>query len=72
MSVGTFIKFTKVDSNYTNDDLMHGKVVSFGEAVDIPIKKGDTIVVSTVKKNQDIQDGKTYFYVDYKQVMDII
>jgi len=72
MSVGTFIKFTKMESNYTNDDLMHGKVVSVGEQVKIPIKKGQTIVVSTVKKNQDIQNGQIFYYVSENQVMDIL
>ena len=72
MTVGTFIKFTKEETNYTGDDLMHGKVVSVGEQVKIPVKKGDTIVVSTVKKNQDIQGGKTYYYVSENQVVDII
>lgn len=72
MTVGTWIKFTKVEEKYTNDDLMHGKVVSIGEKVELPLVDGQTIVVSTVKKNQDIQDGKTYFYVNESQIMDII
>jgi hypothetical protein len=72
MALGTFIKFTKVESNYTNDDLMHGKVVSVGEKVELPIVPGKTIVVSTVKRNQDIQEGITYYYVQESQVMDVI
>lgn len=72
MTVGTWIKFTKVEEKYTNDDLMHGKVVSVGEQVKIPLKKGQTIVVSTVKKNQDIQGGQTYYYVTENQVIDVI
>ena len=75
MSVGTWIKFTKIDEkgmSTTNDDLMHGKVVSVGELVKIPVKVGSKIVVSTVKKNQDLQNGQTYYYVTEGQVMDII
>lgn len=72
MTLGTWIKFTKVETNYTNDDLMHGKVVSVGEQVKIPLKENDIIVVSTVKKAQDIQNGQTYFYVGESQVIDVI
>lgn len=72
MSLGTFVKFTKVESNYTSDDLMHGKVVSIGDAVKIPIKVGSKIVVSTIKKNQDIQEGQIYYYVQENQIMDIL
>ena len=94
------IKFTKIEGAYTDDNLMHGKVVSLmvsGENIDLdarppislirmgkimigkkgksemlPIDIGSEIVVSTVKRNQDIQKGQTYYYVDEKQVMDII
>ena len=72
MTVGTWVKFTKEEATYTNDDLMHGKVVAVGEQVKIPLKKGQTIVVSTVKKNQDIQKGQTYYYVQENQVIDVI
>lgn len=72
MSLGTWVKFTKIESNYTSDDLMHGEVVSIGEQVKIPLKIKDKIVVSTVKKNQDIQDGKTFYYVNELQIMDVI
>lgn len=72
MSLGTWVKFTKIESNYTSDDLMHGEVVSVGEQVKIPLKIKNKIVVSTVKKNQDIQDGKTFYYVNESQIMDII
>lgn len=71
-TLGTWVKFTKEESNYTNDDLMHGKVVSVGEQVKIPLKKSQIIVVSTVKKNQDIQNGQTFYYVQENQIMDII
>jgi len=72
MALGTFVKFEKKESTYSNDDLMYGIVVSVGEQVKIPLKKGQTILVSTVKKIQDIQGGKTYYYVNESQVVDII
>ena len=70
-AIGTFVKFKKIEGNYTNDDLMHGEVVSFGEKVEAPLNIGDKIVISTVKKNQDIQNGQTYYYVNESQIMDI-
>jgi co-chaperonin GroES (HSP10) len=74
-TVGTWVKFTKLEEkgmSTTNADLMHGKVVSFGDKVEIPINIGDKIVVSTVKCNQDLQNGVTYYYVSELQVMDIL
>ena len=72
MAIGTYIKFKKLEGKWTNDDLMHGTVVSVGEQVKIPVKKGNTIVVSTVKKAQDLQNGETFYYVGESQVMDIL
>lgn len=75
MSVGTWIKFVKLEEkgiSTTNADLMHGKVISFGEKVEIPVHEGAKIVVSTVKNNQDLQEGQTYYYVNESQVMDIL
>lgn len=70
MALGTFVQFTKEESKYGNDDLMEGVVVSVGELVKLPIKKGDKILVSTVKKVQNIQDGKTFYYVGEAQIVD--
>ena len=72
IALGTWVAFSKLESNYTNDDLMHGKVISVGELVKLPIKEGKNIVVSTVKKVQDIEEGKTVFYVQESQIISII
>lgn len=74
-AIGTWIKFVKLDEkgmSTTSDDLMHGEVISVGEQVKIPLKIGSKIVVSTVKKNQDLQEGQTFYYVQENQIMDII
>lgn len=75
MTLGKFVKFVKLEEkgvSTVNQDLMHGKVISVGEKVELPIKKGDKIVVSTVKKMQDLQNGETYYYVNEEQLMDLL
>lgn len=71
-ALGEFIEFVKLEEkgvSMTNADLMHGKVVSVGEQVKIPIKMGDKIVVSTVKKLQDMVGGEMHYWVIESQVI---
>ena len=72
-ALGTFIEFVKAEEkgmSVTNDDLMHGKVLSLGGSVSYAsLKVGDKIIVSTVKKVQDMIDGEIHYWVDEKQVV---
>lgn len=72
-ALGTFIEFVKVEEkglSVTNDDLMHGQVISMGGSVSYAnLKIGDKIIVSTVKKVQDIINGEVHYWVDEKQVI---
>ena len=75
MTLGTWIKFTRVEEkgiSVTSADLMHGKVVSIGEQVKLPLKAGQKIVVSTTKNVQDLQEGQRYYYVQDNQVIDTL
>ena len=68
-AIGKFIELVKVDSMTGNDDLMHAKVVSVGDQVEIPIKKGDKVIVSTVKKVTDYIDKETHYWCDQSQIV---
>ena len=68
-AIGKFIELVKVDSMTGNDDLMHAKVVSVGDQVEIPIKKGDKVIVSTVKKVTDYIDKETHYWVSETQIV---
>lgn len=72
-ALGTFVKFIKLEEkgmSVANDDLMHGIVESIGEQVKLPLKKGDKIVVSTVKKIQDLIKGQTFYWVAETQIIE--
>ena len=68
-AIGKFIELVKVDSMTGNDDLMHAKVVSVGDQVEIPIKKGDKVIASTVKKVTDYIDSETHYWCDQSQIV---
>lgn len=66
-ALGTWVEFTAVNEkslSSTNPDLMHGIVVSIGDGVSFDLKKGDKIVVSTVKRLQDFLDGEQHYFVN--------
>jgi co-chaperonin GroES (HSP10) len=68
-AIGKFVEIVKIDSMTGNEDLMHAKVVSIGNLVEMPIKKGDKVIVSTVKKVQDYIEGETHYWVDQSQIV---
>ncbi len=74
-ALGNWVAFTRVEDkglSTTSDDLMHGEVVSFGDEVMLPLKKGEKIIVSTVKKNIDLIGGVNYYFVPENQVIAIL
>lgn len=71
-ALGDFVEFVEVKEkglNLTNDDIKHGKIISIGELVKLPIKIGDTVLVSTVKKIQDLIDGEMHYFVSSNAVI---
>lgn len=68
-ALGKFVEIVKIDSMTGNDDLMHGKVVSVGDQVEINIKKGDKVIVSTVKKVTDYIEKETHYWVNETQIV---
>lgn len=71
-ALGKFVEFTELKDkglSVTNDDMRHGVVVSVGADVPLKLKKGDKIIVSTVKKVQDVIDGETHYFVQYDSVV---
>ena len=71
-ALGNWIEFTPIKQkgiNVSNDDMCRGKIVSIGEKVELKLKKGDEVLVSTVKKVQDLIEGETRYFVNENAII---